>query len=68
MKTRRGTNGHRASVPSWLPLLAAAVVQQAIVDAGDPTLPEAERRDAQRFLSGSADYRLWGRMTERQFN
>lgn len=68
MKTRRSANGHGAATPNWLPLLAAAVVQQAIVDAGDPTLPETVRRDAQRFLSGSADYRFWGRMTERQFN
>jgi hypothetical protein len=68
MKSRRANNGHRASTPHWLPLLAAAVVQQAIVDAGDPSLPETVRRDARRFLSGSPDYHLWGQLTERQFN
>lgn len=62
MKTRRAING--SAVPDWLPLLAAAVVQQAIADAGDRSLPESIRREARRFLSGSPDYRFWGRITE----
>jgi hypothetical protein len=57
-------NKHVWSVPEWIPLLAAAVVQQAVVDASDPTLPPAIRRDARRFLAGSPEYHMWGRMAE----
>jgi hypothetical protein len=53
-----------SAVPDWIPLLAAAVVHQAVVDATDPTLPPAVRREARRFLAGSDEYRLWGRMAE----
>jgi hypothetical protein len=52
------------STPDWLPLLAAAVVQQAMVDALDPAAPPDIRRDARRFLAGSPEYRFWGRMAE----
>jgi hypothetical protein len=47
-----------------LPLLAAAVVHQALADAADPALPPAVRREARRFLSGSPEYRLWGQAAE----
>jgi hypothetical protein len=61
---------HEIAKPSsrtrdWLPLLAAAVVQQAIADAHDPTLSPAVRREARRFLAGSPEYRLWERVAER---
>ncbi|MGE3840027.1 MAG: hypothetical protein AB7I50_00425 [Vicinamibacterales bacterium] len=52
------------STPEWLPLLAAAIVQQAIADALDPTVTPAVRREARRFLAGSAAYRFWNRMVE----
>ena len=39
-----------ASMPDWYPLLAAAVVQQALADALDPSLPANMRADARRFL------------------
>lgn len=68
MKTQasRTTTG---TLPDWLPLLAAAVVQQAMADALDPALPADVRRDARRFLAGSPEYRFWGRMAEwRLFN
>jgi hypothetical protein len=60
------TNGARpqTSVPDWLPLLAAAVVHQALADAADPALPPSVRREARRFLAGSPEYRLWGRAAE----
>jgi hypothetical protein len=63
MKSRTATN-HSSSIPEWLPLLAAAVVHQALSDVLDPSLPPAVRRDARRFLAGSAEYRLWGRVAE----
>jgi hypothetical protein len=53
-----------SSTQEWLPLLAAAVVQQAIADAFDPTLPVAVRRDARHFLAGNAEYRFWGQVAE----
>jgi hypothetical protein len=53
-----------ATVPDWLPLLAAAVVQQAMSDAMDPALSPSVRREARRFLAGSADYRFWGQFAE----
>lgn len=55
---------NRVSVPEWMPLLAAAVVQQAMVDALDPALTPAVRREARRFLAGSPEYRAWGRVAE----
>jgi hypothetical protein len=45
-------------------MLAAAVVQQAVVDAFDPSLPPSVRSEARQFLAGSADYRFWGQMAE----
>ena len=66
VKTQR-TNVPRA-YSEWVPLLAAAVVQQALSDALDPRVPEAVRRDARRFLAGSPEYRMWGRVAERAFN
>ena len=51
-------------VPEWLPLLAAAIVQQAMSDAMAPALPPDVRREARRFLAGSPEYRLWGRAAE----
>jgi hypothetical protein len=62
MKTR--TTKQAGAVPDWVPLLAAAVVQQAIVDMVDPSLPPAVRRDARKFLAGSAEYRFWGEVAE----
>lgn len=67
MKSQRSTRA-TAPVPGWMTLLAAAVVQQALVDASDPTLPLAARLDAKQFLAGNADYRLWGRIAEGRVN
>jgi hypothetical protein len=47
-----------------MPLLAAAIVQQALMDASDPTLPARVRTEARRFLSGNASYRLWEQVAE----
>jgi hypothetical protein len=58
-----------STLPDWLPLLAAAIVQQAMADALDPALPASVRREARRFLAGSAEFRFWGQMAEwRLFN
>jgi hypothetical protein len=63
MKSPRSSS-YGSAVPEWVPLLVAAIVQQAISDAFDPSLPPAVRREARRFLSGSADYRFWGQVAE----
>ena len=49
MKMRKSNQA--GAVPDWVPLLAAAVVQQAIADVVDPSLPPAVRQDARRFLA-----------------
>jgi hypothetical protein len=65
MKTSPGA-AHSAHVPEWLPLLAAAIVQQALSDAFDRSLPPAVRREARRFLAGSPEYRFWGQVADGQ--
>jgi hypothetical protein len=57
-----------APVSEWLPLLAAAVVQQAISDAHDRSLPQNVRREARRFLAGSPEYRIWERVAQRHLS
>jgi hypothetical protein len=57
---------HSAQVPEWLPLLAAAIVQQALSDAFDRSLPPAVRREARKFLAGSPEYRFWGQVADGQ--
>jgi hypothetical protein len=39
--------------------LAAAVIRQAILDAGDPAAPAPLRDGARRFLAGSPMLRQW---------
>jgi hypothetical protein len=39
--------------------LACAVIKQALVDALDPTMPAAIRRDALQFLAGDRWFRRW---------
>ena len=55
-----------SSVPHWVQLLAAAVVQQAVCDACDASLPRALRDEARRFLAGNPGYRFWCRVSEQR--
>jgi hypothetical protein len=46
-------------------LLAAAVVQQAICDACDRSLPREVRDEARQFLGGNPSYRFWCEVSEK---